>query len=457
MDFWFFGSLSILVTAITAVWVLLVYPFLKHAKKRICRRSYLKKLRKKMKEKNFLLKKHQWLNIRITRLQLITAGIYVAFVLLFLPYCYNLKDFWGDEHLYIRPVLMALFKAFRVFVMSVSFDDFVKIVPDAPTISRAIFSLYTIILYFVAPMLTVGNVLSLFRDLSNRIYLRLFCRRSVFILSEINTHAIALAESIAKSPEGEAARIVFCGVTSSLEEQHMPLLREKQIEAICLKKDVCSIRFRRRGKELRFFLIGENATRNTTQAVRLNELQKGSLRKISVHVFSSDLATDYILDALDIGGNLLSPDFDKVAKVPAGTSLFLPNSEEEYGKMLGNFSIRRIDPVQTLVWDVLKGSDYADYIKIQSAVNETKTAPKVVSISVLGMGRHGAQLLKTAAWFYQREGVCVEVNVFDMGGENGDPKKRLKQECPELVEDKNSGGEAQGDSCCDIHFFRTLL
>ena len=446
MDFWFFGSLSILVTAVTTVLVLFVSPLLKFILKSLNCLEDAKKLQQKLQEMIF-----PGLNLRLSRLHLMTAGIYIAVLLLFLPYCYNLTNFWGDDHLYIRPALMALFKTFRVFVFGVGFDDFVEIVPSAPSVLRAIFSLYTIALYFLAPLLTVGNVLSLFRDLQSRIYLRLFCRKNVFVLSELNDHAMALAESIAKDKKNDGARIVFCGVT----KQQRELLREKWIDAICLKKDVCDIRFRKKGGLLRFFLISDNATRNTTQAVRLNELQKKSKRKTSVYVFSADPATDYILDTLDLGENLLSPTFDQVAKVPAGGALRLPDSEEEYGKMLGNFSIRRIDPVQNLIWDVLKGNNYADYISIQKTVNECKTAPKVLSLSILGMGNHGTQLLKTAVWFYQRKGVRVEVNVFDMGGANGDAQKRLKQECPELVEERPKDEDTEDNGCYDIKFFST--
>ena len=446
MDFWFFGSLSILVAAVTTVLVLFVSPLLKFILKRLGGLERARRLQRKLQEMIFTRQ-----DLRLSRLHLMTAGIYIAIVLVFLPYYYDDQTFWGDGYLYIRPVLLSLFQTFRTFVFGVDFEDFVKIVPQTSTVLRAGFSLYTMVLYFFAPLLTVGNVLTLFRNLYHRIYLRLFCRKNIYILSELNEHAIALAESIAKDKGNDRACIVFCGVT----KQQRELLREQQVDAIYLKNDVCDIRFRKRGGLLRFFLISDNVTRNTTHAIRLNELQKKSKRKTSVYVFSNDPATDYILDTLDLGENLLSPTFDQVAKIPAGVALHLPDSEEEYGKMLGNFSIRRIDPVQNLIWDVLKGNHYSDYISIQETINRCKTEPKVISLAILGMGNHGTQLLKTAVWFFQRKGVRVEVNIFDMGDINGDARKRLQQECPELVEAGDQDENAGYNGCYDIKFFST--
>ena len=447
MDFWFFGSLSILVTAVTTVLVLFVSHLLQFTLKKLGCLENAKKLQRKFQGMIFTSP-----NLRLSRLHLMTAGIFLAIFLIFLPYCYNLEKFWGDDHLYIRPVLLALFQSFRTFVFGVDFEDFVSIVPVTSTVLRARFSLYTIVLYFLAPLLTVGNVLSLFSDLLNRIHLHLFCKKDIYVLSELNDHSIALAESIAEDKENDGAKIVFCGVSKS-----QTLLREQRIDAIYLKDDVCDIHFRKKGGILRFFLISDDVTRNTTHAIRLNELQKKrkSKRKTSVYVFSADHATDYILDTLDLGENLLSSTFDQVAKIHAGDALHLPDSEEEYGKMLGNFSIRRIDPVQNLVWDVLKGNDYADYKKIQETINQCGTEPKVLSLSILGMGDHGTQLLKTAVWFFQRKGVRVEMNIFDMGGANGDARKRLQQECPELVEERHKDKDAEDNGCYDIKFFST--
>lgn len=428
--FWLFGNLSVRVVQVTIVLAFLIYPLVKYVK----RRWRLKGLKRP-----------------VSRLQLVTVGVYIALVLLFLPYCHDMENKWGDSHVYLRPIPVALYKAVRMFAMGVGLDDFLKLVPAEDTVSRAWFSLYTVALYFIAPMLTVGNALSLLDNLTGRLYLRLLCWQRIVVLSELNPRSVSLAESILNSddPKVRQTQIVFCGVSGNKNPLRSQL-QTKGIDAICLKKDICRIGFFRWGGQVDLFLIGENETVNTTLAIRLTEQRKKGNRKVAVHVFSSDPTTDQILDTLNMGDGLLSRKFDKLVKESAKDMLFHTGSKVDYKAMTGNFSIRSVSPVALLARDVLRSKDYEDFKQIRKAAEKTGS----VSVTIVGMGRYGTQFLKTALWFYQRLGICVECNVFDLGNsENGDPGKRIRQECPELLEVNPSS--RPGDACYDIRFFNT--
>ena len=419
MEFWLFGGLSLLAVIVTVLWVTCVYPRREQA----------------------------WLSI--TPLNLLAAGVFVAAFLLFVP-IYRNWDVWTDAYTYVRPVILSLIGAVQVFLLGIDFEIVEKTVPADPAVLKVLYSLYAAALYVAAPILTFGNVLSLFKNINGEFRLRLSRKRPVYIMSEMNEQSVAMAEQIvkAKKEKGGKPLIVFADVFAQNEESDYELLlRARKINAICLKKDAAHIDFGEKGEPVEIFLIGENEAENTEQAIQLTEKHKGKKRNIAVYVFAASPTTDYILDSVDKGEHYLHDDFMKWLKEKPQDILFGEEWKQKKIPMGGNFSVRRIDPVDLLVMDVLKKNEYADYKAIQAAAEQDKT----IGITILGMGRYGTHFLKTAVWFYQRYGYRVEFNIFDAGGTNGDVRKRIGQECPELLT-KNNAPE-KDDAQYDIRFF----
>ena len=420
MEFLIFGILSVLTVGFSALWALHIH-------------------------------RHPSVDRRISSpLKLITAGVFIASLLMFIPVCYDWIG-WKDGYTYIRPVLLAILNAVRIFLAGVEFDIVENAVPAAPVWCKVAYCLYAAILYAVAPILTFSNVLSLFKNMTGEMRLRTCRNRPIYIMSELNAPSVTLANSIVADYTGKRRNrplIVFCDVFVQNEEQNYELLQQvRQLNAICLKKDASHVTFSRKGRPMEFFLIGENEVENTEQVIRLTEKWKDSTRIVSLYVFSSDPTTDSILDSIDIGHRLLHADVMDTMKQHLTKGLVEQIWQTADYEMSGGFFVRRIDPVDVLVQDVLTKNDYADYIEIQEAAQQTKT----ISVTILGMGRHGVHFLKTALWFYQRYGIRLEFNIFDMGTENGDPKKRLGQECPELIGINPS--TQNGDALYDIRFF----
>lgn len=420
MEFLIFGILSVFTVSFSALWALRIHL-------------------------------HPSADRRIkSPLKLITSGVFIASLLMFIPVSYN-WDGWKDHYTYIRPVLLAATNAIRIFLAGVEFDIVENAVPTAPVWFKAVYCLYAAILYAVAPILTFSNVLSLFKNMTGQMRLRICRKRPIYIMSELNAPSVTLANSIVADYSGKRRNrplIVFCDVFTQNEEQNYELLQQvRQINAICLKKDISHVTFSKKGKPMEFFLIGENEAENTEQVIRLAEKWKNSPRAVSLYVFSSDPTTDSILDSIDVGQRLLRANAMDIMKKHLTKGLLEQTWQSADYEMRGDFFVRRIDPVDVLVQDVLTMNDYADYAKIQEDAQKTKT----ISVTILGMGRHGVHFLKTALWFYQRYGIRLEFNIFDMGTENGDPEKRLGQECPELISINPSTRE--GDALYDIRFF----
>lgn len=414
MEFWIFGVLSFLSLITVICWTIFAYP--------------------KCKERP------------VSPLKLITAGVFVAVMLLYLPIYYR-WDGWKAEYAVIRPALLTLMRTIQVFVMGAEVELVERTLSAEPAWLKTVLCLYAMVLHVVAPMLTFSNVLLQFQNFTGELRIRFCCKRDIFVMSELNPQSITMAESIlsAKEKTGEKKPlIVFCNVfTQNEEDRYELLLQARELSAVCLKKDIAHLQFGKNGQRLEIFLMGENETENTTQLVRLTNALRKTDREISLNIFSSDPTTEYVLDALHLGDDLLSNNFLDWLETHADKMLRQGKWEEKDCSMFGNFSVHHFDPIQNLVMDVLTKYDYADYKEIQKVVEKNKT----ISITTLGLGRHGTQFLKTAAWFYQRSGITVEFNIFDLGQENGDPYRRLCQECPELINHPapNVPGEASYD------------
>ena len=412
MDIGTWGNLSILAVTATVLWAFLFRPLLKKIYK-------------------LLFKADLSCGMDISRLHLITGGVFIAGILMFLPVCCDVQSD-ADAGTYIYSVLTALFNAMRLFFLGTENEILEKLLTAGAERFGDWFKLYVMALLIAAPLLTFGNILSIFQNMLGEIYLR-YCRfRRIFIMSELNPQSIALAESIANGQPSKFPLIVFCDVFKRNEEENYELVqRARDMHAICLKKDVSHLKFCRIGRAVEFFLIGANDSEDISQAIKLTEKLKKRSRRITIHLFSSDPSTDYILDSLDLGDNVLSRKFGKIAPTSSGGHLPIAKWVENYEKLLGSFSLRHIDPIEQLVHTVLTYNDYEDYRAIMNAAQSS--GDNTISVTILGMGRYGMQFLKTAAWFYQCYRFKVEFNVFDLGDENGNAEKRVMQACPELL------------------------
>lgn len=388
----------------------------------------------------------------LSALNCFTIGVFFAGVLIFLP-VHALAIEQMDFRVCLRVLFLAVTDSMRLFVLGIDLTVVENALPAVPERLRESFSLYAAFLYMLAPALSFTNVISYFNNVFGALWLR-FCHfRKIYIMSELNVQSVAMAKEIVAKKRNRLIPplIVFADVFTQNEEADYELRQEvKRLNAVCLKNDISHLRFAWWGRAVELFLLGENEAENVEQAKSLTERHRKKLRDISIYVYAAAPYTDHILDSLDKGKHLLHRRFRRWIRKNPQDVLYKSKWMEHSIPMGGNFSVRRIDPVDMLVKEVLTWNDYDDY----KAIYEDARQDKTISITILGMGRYGTHFLKTAVWFYQRYGYRVEFNVIDIGAENSDPEKRLAQECPELI---SKGRSPEADEAqYDIRFFRGI-
>ena len=362
-------------------------------------------------------------------IQVFTFGIFISVVLLFVPIYYTAKEL-GDLLGYVTPFLLSVHNAFRVFILDGEFNIITNSLTDVDTVLAASFSLYAALLYVTAPILTFGNVLSLFKNLRDELRYAWHRIRPHYIMSELNARSVALAKSIWNKAREEKKKIVivFTDVFEHNEESEYELVAEvRELNAICLKRDVRFLNIRGKKGKVEIFLIGDDSSENISQAVKItNSLnEENAKQNVKLFLFDKSPSSSYIMDSIKYD-NLL-----EYAK------------KHNYSEK--TFKLRRVDEIQQLVWHTVPE------MEIFKRANSDKT----ISILLVGMGRYGTEFFKTLVWYGQFEGYKLEFNIVDKhtDGDDGrrDIESVLRRQCPELLEKNRISKD--GEAAYDIMFF----
>ena len=391
----------------------------------------------------------------LTSLHIFTLGVFISTVLIFVPVYYVSYDF-GDSYTLLRPFLISIHHAFRVFILDGEFDIIRDSVSGFWNLLHILFSLYAGILYVLAPILTFSNVLSLFKNVKNEIRFSWHKKRPYYIFSELNERSITLAESIIKDKDIKNNKpiIVFTDVFEQNKESNYEiLLKAHDLNAILLKNDIVRLNVKNKKSRAEFFLIGEDESENVEQAIKLTQEYKNECqyRPISIFVYSNKPSAGYIIDSIDKG--LYTLDKSLTASIEDNPRTFLKEKLYSSKTIDSGFYVRRIDSIEALAQQILKQDRVIDTI-----FNDNQD--KIISVTILGMGSYGKEFLKYALSLFQILGYKVEINVFDAPlTENGVKKeliKKLGHEWPDIIDDSNSKSFVRnevGDSSYDIRFF----
>ncbi len=332
------------------------------------------------------------------------ATVFAAAAVLFLP-IYS-QIFAGEPFQTIKIFLLSIHNTIRLFVVDGEFT----IITDYITMEEGwIFTAYTLlagVLFVLAPVLTFGFVLSLFKNISA--YRRYVCCyfKDVYIFSELSEKSLALACSLQE--HNKRRGIVFTDVFERNDEESYEWIeRAREMGAICFKKDmqVVDFRFHSKRKNLYFFAIGEDESENIDQTLKIIPEYRNR-KNTHLYVFSTR-----------VDGELLLTSLDK-----------------------GLVRVRRVNDIRSLINRIL----YEEGNKIFQNALEGEDGVKEISAVLVGMGKHGTNMAKALTWFCQMDGYRVEIHVFDQ-----DPlaEEKLAAQCPELLHKDYNGvyvpGEAQ--------------
>ena len=335
--------------------------------------------------------------------KLLFSGVWVSAFFLYIPMHFAAEGFSVADCL--EAVFMALADSKDTFGFSLDFDKITGSLDGCPQWLSVIYLIWTALIFIIAPAFSVGFVLSLFKNASA--YMRYLCVyfRDVYVFSELNEKSLILASDI--KAKNKNAAIVFADVFDGNEEKSYKLAEKaKLLGAICFRKDILSVNFRRHSskKAIWFFTIGKNESENLTQALSLTDAFKDR-DNIRVYVFSIKTESE-----------LLLTDIDK-----------------------GKVKVRRINEVQSLISRNLY--EHGDIIF--DGAKEGADGERLISAVVVGMGSHGTEMVKALTWYGQMDGYRIRINAFDK-----DPlaEEKFTALAPELMSPDYNGVYREGEA-----------
>lgn len=352
-------------------------------------------------------------NFVLSPINTLMIGVFAASTVMFIPIY---AEAFGSDNIFVRcfkTIIISMHHTIRLFIVDSDFDVIRNIIATKDSLFYNIYSCYAAILFVLSPALTFGVVLSFFKNASAyRSYIKSY-NKNIYVFSVLNEKSLALAESILEHYDN--CKIIFAGVQNSCEEEELNIAKAKELRTICFKTDIIAVNFNfhSRDKEINFFMIDDNESENIKQA--LNVIKKYRDRgKVRMYVFSNELEGEVLLNGVET--NVLK--------------------------------LRRISDVRTLIYSLFqtKGD-----LLFKEAVKDLSSNKKLISAVVVGLGKHGTEMVKSLAWFGQMDGYRIEIAAFDKAA---DARNKFSAICPELMDDKYNNqfsdeGEAQYK--IDIH------
>lgn len=339
----------------------------------------------------------------------IFAGVFAAVLAGLMPVMANM--FEGQAGSIIKICLFDVLQTIQVFTFNAGADLIIDNISSASTNISGIYSTYMTILFFVAPVLTVGFIISLFRNVMAEISYLFHLHGDVYAFSDLNEKSITLAASIRENHKH--AIFVFANTGNDADEGSDDIEAAKELGGICFQKEIDVIDLRRfkKDKKIYIFTISSNEMENIEQSLKLAERYKED-ENCCLYVFSAGIEGELLLT-----------------------------------KALGTkMKIRRVNEVMSLIYRFL----YEDGFSVFQKAADQKDGSKKITAVIIGLGRHGTELLKALAWFCQMDGYSIEIHAFDR-----DPlaKDKISALCPELLSEQYNGVSVPGESQYKINIY----
>lgn len=338
-------------------------------------------------------------------LNYLIGATFVATMVLFIPI---FRTVFSQSLLgWIKTMFLSLYNAICLFVVNGEYDLVLETVRESSAVAAPIYTVVFSALFVVCPIFTFGFILTFFRNATSYFRLMTKCLRKIYVFSELNEKSITLAQDL--KAKNRKRTVVFCDVFEDDGEAQFELIGEaKKLGAICFKKDVLTLNLKMHPskKPLYFFVIGSDPTENTNQALSLIARYRET-ENTHLYLFSDNTESELLLSGIDTGA----------------------------------VKVRRIDEVLSLV---NREMYYNGYQIFESARPIPDRKEKQITAAVIGMGKHGTEMLKTLVWYCQMDGYFVDIHGFDM---NEDCEDLFTATCPEIMSEKYNGvyvdGEAQ--------------
>ncbi len=331
------------------------------------------------------------------------AGVFVASLFMFMPvHIVSGPPFLTGA---IRAILLSLFNSVQIFAMGTEFAVVTESISFCPDGLSGIYQAWVAFVFIFAPALTFSFVLSVLKNMSAQIKYLCCYFKDVYVFSELNERSIALATDLKKN--NKKAVVLFSKVAESSEDKLYELTEAaKKTGAICFRKDVPAVRLKKHSPKTKisFFAIGDNETENLNLALNITE-QYRDRENTDLYVFSTKIESELLLNA-----------FEK-----------------------GKVRVRRVNEIKSLINRLLY--DRGEII-FENSFENTDGSKDIFAV-IVGMGRHGTEMVKSLAWFGQMDGYHIEINAFDK-----DPlaEEKFVALAPELMAPEYNGARIDGEA-----------
>lgn len=259
-----------------------------------------------------------------------------------------------------------------------------------PTALKAVYIVLSYICFTLAPILASSLILSFVGDTGEKIRLWLQFSPKCCVFSEINENALALAEGI-KQKEGKTP-IVFCNGKNADKEQ---VTEAKKLGAIVLYKS-CDALAIRRFDSCEFFLISADEDSNIRLAEEIIAKQADNKHTV---IFIN-------------------------AFVESGTNVKLLESLVKPKEGNTNIELHCIDEIAL----------FCNHLIYNHPLYDTKGNGTDISVAIVGCGRTGMRMLKTAYWAGQIDGYSLKIRVYDKSANAC--RESFYSQCPGLRNDE---------------------
>ena len=342
--------------------------------------------------------------------KIFVSMIFVSALILFVPvYAVDFSVDGMVDSMW-KAFLLAIYNTVHLFAVNGDVFSLADLLKNEIGIVYEIYICYAVFIAVVISLVTLGFILSFFKNIMSYFRYILGWNKEAYIFTELNRKSITLAEDLIRNDKNRM--IVFMDYFESNEEESFELSqRAKDIGAICFKKDIHGVNFAYHGKnkEISFFVIGINETENMEHVLSLVKRYK-NLEGTNLYIFSDRVESELLLTSID----------------------------------KGKMKVRRVNEIRALINRMLY-VDGVDIFKTAYPVNENL---KKIHAVIVGLGKHGSEILKALSWYCQMDGYELEIDAFDKDME---ACERLYTQCPELLSEELNGVSIEGEPIYKIN------
>ena len=432
--------------------------------------------------------------------QVLTLQVLGATLLMFLPvylFSYGYEDTVGI----FRPVLLSLHNAMRVFIMDGEFEFIKKSIQGMNGFLHVVYSSYAAAVYALAPaVFTFTIFISVFRDLYAELQLRFHRDAPLYVFSSLNEESAAMAMSILPKEDQERnaprarCMIVFCNVPRDNEQREakvalIPHVFDKRASILMMSKPVTEVDVSRFEDEIAFFLMDKSEVSNLRDADSLSSSLKERYdggkekdngkrkpRDLKIFVYAVSAASVPLVDAMSRKVSVPAETVDNLKIIIDQACSSGSNTEARENSveqsvaasirdgtlpLSGPFSIMRVDVRTQMAMRIIQ--EFQRTPAYSTAMDRNKK----LTVTLLGLGGIGKEILENLLWMCQQYGSKLIVNVFDAAkpplGRDPDHANnplydRLACDWPELMKTNREWQEHRPEhpdteSNYDIRFF----